>query len=196
MVEVLMQLLTEPMKALNNAKKSRDFNRTIEILVLSWVLLASSNYIASLTFGSLPLLDAIISIIIFFIGILFTIFFSKVFEKIMLTLGGKGTYFESLTAFSYSLFAVSFGFFGTSLMALFNQVLAVSFGLLLIAYTGALSFSTFYRSLKELFNVDYVTVFIAIGLLLFAVLFASFISGIYASSGLPFFQKILDIPLM
>jgi len=194
MVEVLNELLTEPLRAINKSKKTRDFNRTIEILVLSWVLFASSNFIVSLAFGRiLPFLAAMVSIIIFFIGILFTVFFGKIMEKLMQTLGGKGAYYESLTAFSYSIFAVSFGFFLTSLLSLLSPILAVSAGLLIISYTGALSFSTFYRSLKELFSVDYFTVFVAIGLLLFTILFASFVSGFYAASGGPFFQEVLRI---
>lgn len=141
-----------------------------------WVLdqpaakaLAGSTFAA---FHSLPLLNAVAGVfLVVFLGGLFLAFIHK---SILKNLGGKGRYYNGLTAVAYSAFPVALG----SLLAAIVGWLPLVAGLplvasqvlqfvafILFAVLAAWGFSAFYRATKDLFSVDAVTSFVGVALL-------------------------------
>jgi len=193
-LETLREILFSPMTIINKAKKRRDINETLEVLVAVWLLFSFSNFFLTVSFGFAPLIQYIITLMIFFIGVLFTIFFSYLLEIILRNFGGRGAYFESLTSFSYGLLPLSLGVFITSLLGSTHYVLGGSLGFLIIALTASIGFSTFFRSLKDMFAVDLTTAAIGFGILMLITLFSIYISLVFSSpSSIPFIQRIFGI---
>jgi hypothetical protein len=100
-------------------------------------------------------------LLILFLGILCSIFCGYLITVITNTLGGRGNYYSGLTTITYSSFPLSLGFLITALLSLIHPVLSATIGFILIAVTAALSFSIYFRSIKELFTTEMIVAFIS-----------------------------------
>jgi len=176
-LERIKELLKSPLIAINKAKKERDVYKTFWILIITWILMGLGFSIIILkTFN--PIISIGAGIIVFLFGFLFSLFCSYITAIIMNVLGGKGKYYQSLTATTYSSFPVSVGFFITAILAFIHPILLI-FGLILLIITAALSFSIYFKAIKELFSVDMITTFVGFIILIYVFVLSVYIISIF-----------------
>lgn len=111
-----------------------------------------------------------------FAGSMLTVFSAVVLGALALGLmhqlsahvmGGRGKYYESLTAMSLSLAAPSLGIFAASLLV-FVPLIGGLLGGFIAALTFAIGLSALYRATKDLAGVDTVTSYVIISVLVFS----------------------------
>ena len=171
----LIEILTDPVTAILRAKKEKNLNKTLLILILSWILVGISSFlffyrttIILTAFGS--------SLAIFFFGILFSILYSYIIDVIVNILGGKGKYYNSLTAVTYSSLPISVGFLLTSILSFIHPILGIILGFITIAITTALSLSIYFRAIKEFYSTDMLITFVGFLIVLYVFMIAAYVS--------------------
>jgi len=169
-IKRLKELLKTPLTAIKKAKKEKDIGKTINVLIISWILCGVSFFIVGVREG-VSLLNVIgFSVSVFLLGILCTMLSGFFIHIIMNVLGGKGRYFAGLTSVTYSCFPLSFGSIITAFLFLLHPALGIILGFIIVGAYAALSISILYRSVKELFAVDLITSWIGMGLLAAAII--------------------------
>jgi hypothetical protein len=181
-LERIKELLKSPLIAINKAKKERDVYKTFWILILTWILMGLSFSIIALK-AFIPIISVAIGIGIFAFGFLFSLFCSYVIAIIMNVLGGKGKYYEALTATTYSSFPVSVGFIIAAILAFIHPILLIV-GFILLVITSALSFSIYFKAIKEFFNVDMITTFIGFIILIYIFILSIYIVSMFGLAGI------------
>lgn len=171
----LRELLKTPLTAIKNAKKEKDIGKTINVLIISWILCGISFFIVGVREGISLLNITGFSISVFLLGILCTMLFGYFTYLIMNVLGGKGRYFAGLTSITYSCFPLSFGSIITAFLFLLHPVLGIVLGFIIVGAYAALSLSVLYKSVKELFAVDLITSWIGLGLLATAIVITIYV---------------------
>lgn len=184
-----MRIIKDPVKSIEQAKRQKQINRTVLLLLESCIVFGIASALAvmrnlSLTYSSLVMAA---SSGISFLGLLLiaSVITAFVIEIILRTLGGKGKYYEALTAVSYSLVPVSAGFLIASIM-LFMPAVGSMLAFLFLLPAFALGMSLLYRSIKELFGVDTITSFLAVSVMLmteFMSLYALILLGLLNNLG-------------
>jgi O-antigen/teichoic acid export membrane protein len=184
-LERIKEILTNPVTAILKAKKEKNLNKTLSILILSWILVGISFFLAFyktalilVAFGS--------ALAVFLFGILFSIFYSYVIDIVMNILGGKGKYYDSLTAATYSSLPISIGILLTSILSEVHPVLGVIIGFIVIAVTTALSLSIYFRAIKEFYSTDMFMTFVGFLLILYVFMIAFYISTAFSISSMLF----------
>lgn len=184
-LERIKELLKSPLIAINKAKKERDVYKTFWILIITWILMGLSFSIITLKLV-IPAISIGVGIAIFAFGFLFSLFCSYVIKIIMNVLGGKGKYYEALTATTYSSFPVSVGLIITAILTFIHPILLL-FGIILLIITSSLSFSIYFKAIKDLFNVDMITAFIGFIILIYVFVLSAYVITIFgAAQILPF----------
>lgn len=188
-LERIKELLMNPVIAIAKAKKEKSINKTIMILVLSWVLISMSFFfsfykdiIFLVAFGS--------TLTVLLFGIIFSIFLSYILNIIMNVLGGKGKYYEALTATTYSSLPISIGLFIMSLVSAIYPLLGMLLGFIIVAITIALSLSIYFRSIKELYSTDMFTTFIGFLIIIYVFMLSIYLSAAF-SMGSTLFGSLL-----
>ena len=174
-VERFKELLKTPVVAIKKAKKEKDIGKTINVLIVTWILCGFSFFITAVKEGISSLTGMGISISIFLFGVLLTMVSGYFIYLIMNVLGGRGKYSEGLTSVTYSFFPLSFGSLITAFLFLIHPIIGIILGFVIMGAYAALGLSILYKSVKELFSVDIITSWIGIGLLILA-----FVLTIYA----------------
>ena len=172
-----LDIIKNPAKSLAEAKKKRDINKTLIILVENAVLFAvAAGLIVARTglAGGLLLTSVSAAFLFVLIGALL---FGLVVQISATTLGGKGQYFEGLTSVVYSLTPISAGIFVVALLSLIPFTAGIQ--IIVMALSFALGFSLIYRGIKELYKTDMITAFVVVSVTIL-VIFAA----IYVSMGL------------
>ncbi len=182
-MKIVKELLTNPPAAIARAKREKDSNKVLSLLLAEAVLVGVSVMIISSIFGQTTAGATIASAVFFvvMIGILFSAFLIK---TVMVTLGGRGKYREGLTAVVYGKFSLSLGIFISSIL-LYLPLLGSGLALLVLAASASLGISTFYRAVKELFNVDMITTWVGIGLTISGFILAVYILLLISFGGAP-----------
>lgn len=180
-MERIKEILLNPLIAISKAKKEKDLNKTLLILIFSWGLVGLSFFIIFyktttilMTFGS--------ALSVFLFGILFSIFYSYIANIIMNILGGKGKYYESLTAATYSSLPISFGIFLTAIFSSINSILGGFLGFIIIAITAALSLSIYFKAIKEFYLIDMLTTFVGFLIIIYVFIIAVYVSVAFSMS--------------
>jgi len=171
----LRELLKTPLTAIKNAKKEKDIGKTINVLIISWILCGISFFIVGIREGISLLNITGFSISVFLLGILCTMLFGYFTYLIMNVLGGKGRYFAGLTSLTYACFPLSFGSIVTAFLFLLHPALGIILGFIIVGAYAALSLSVLYKSVKELFAVDLITSWIGLGLLATAIVITIYV---------------------
>jgi hypothetical protein len=179
-----MEILTSPASAIARAKKEKNLGRSIGILVGSAVLLAIA---AAIGVGAQPIANlpgvgtgsAIGAFVVVLVGGLFLGWIVKV---AMTTLGGRGEYFEGVTAVAYTSLPISVGIVIAAIISAVATGSAAIAGAIInfvvLAFFGVLGLAIMYRSVRELFRTDMITALIGV-----AVIYAGItIAGIYVST--------------
>jgi len=189
LLERLKEILVNPVTAILKAKKEKDLTKTLLILIYSWLSIGVSFFLfyrsssMLIAFGS--------SLAIFLFGILFSLFYSYLIGIVMNILGGKGKYYESLTATTYSSLPISLGLLLMSILFAINTMLGIIIGFFVIAITTALSLSIYFRAIKEFYSTDMLIVFLGFLIILYVLMIAVYIS-IGFSIGSSLFGKLIS----
>ena len=187
LMERIKEILVDPVLAITKSKKEKSMNKTLLILILSWILVGISFLFS---YKSPLLLEKIgFTLSVFLFGILFSIFYSYLTDIIMKILGGKGKYYDSLTATSYSSLPISFGLLLMSIVSAINVTLGLFIGFVAIAVTSALSLSIYFRAIKEFYGTDMFLTFMGFLIILYVIMIAIYISAAF-SMGSTIFQSI------
>jgi len=159
-LKTINEIFANPVGALMKAKKEKNIEKTLIILVVDWVLLALSFLLV----GSNFLYVYFMAMMIFSLGITGSIFVALLAKFVFNILGGKGGYFEALTPLAYSELPISVGFLLAGIISLIPYI-----GMILtvvpIAIFAALGIPTFYRGIKEMFGLDMITTLVGISIL-------------------------------
>jgi len=110
-------------------------------------------------------------------------------------LGGKGKYYESLTAATYSSLPISLGILITSFLSLINSVLGGFLGFIIIAITSALSLSIYFKAIKEFYSTDMLITFVGFLIIIYTFIIAVYVSVAFSMSStffsnLSYFSKL------
>ena len=182
-----IDLLKNPVKSIMDAKKKRNMNKTLLVLIESAVLfaIASSLIVSRIGLSVLLVGSAIATFLVVVIGILL---FGLAVHISATTLGGKGKYFHGLTSIAYAMLPISVGMLVASLLAF--APLTAGLQVIVFALSFALGFSMIYRGIKELYGMDMITVFVVVSIAVVVV----FVS-IYASLGLSLLSRVASLGL-
>jgi len=174
-MEVARDILMNPLKAILKAKKDRDVNKTLLVLFLSWIMVGISF---SITLYRIGLLSIALSsaLAIFLFGILFSFFYGYIINIVMNVLGGKGKYYDGLTAATYSSLPISIGILLTAILSFINVVLGGLLGFITLAITTALSLSIYFRAIKEFYSTDMVVTFVGFLITIYVLMIAIYLS--------------------
>lgn len=188
-MKVLKDLLIDPSEVIVRAKKKRNIDKVSALLLVEWILIGLGIIVVFSNIGCLS--RVALAITAFLVGVPSALFFAFLLKVVMKTLGGRGSYYEGLASVAYGLFAVSLGIL---VAAPFFYIPAVGslIGLLILAVAGALSISTFYRAVKELFAVDMITTWIGIGLSAAGIAIGIYLTIIFLLGGTPDFFQALE----
>lgn len=178
-----IDILRNPVKSLLDAKKKRNMKKTALVLIEESILFALATGILVAKTGFYDVLLIMSMAAIFFVALVGVLLFGLVIHVISTTLGGKGRYFEGLTAVVYSVVPISVGVFIVSLLALVPLMTLLQ--VIVLALTFALGFSMFYRAIKELYSTDMITSFVAASVAVMVVLVA-----VYATLGLTLLNRL------
>jgi len=188
-LERIKEILTNPVIAIAKAKKEKDISKTVMILVLSWILI-SMSFFFSFYKGIIFLVAFGSTLTVLLFGIIFSIFLSYLINIIMNILGGKGKYYDALTATTYSSLPISIGLFIMSLVSAAYPMLGMLLGFILIAITIALSLSIYFRSIKEFYSTDMFTTFIGFLIIIYVFMLSIYLSTAF-SMGSTLFGSLL-----
>jgi len=189
-LERLKELFKSPLTAINKAKREKNTNKTLLILILTWILFGLSFFIIVIKTSTIILISVGTAMSVFLLGFLASIFCAYLIETIMNILGGRGKYYEGLTSLTYAAFPISLGFLITALLSLIHPLLGI-IGFIVVAITVALGLSIYFKSIKELFGTDMITTLI--GFLIIVYVFAISVYAIVilsASQFLPIFKEL------
>jgi len=179
-LERVKEILLNPLAAITKAKKERNLNKTILIMIFSWFIIAVS-FLFSYN-SEFMIIKISSSIAIFLFGILFSIFFSYILNIVMKILGGKGKYYEALTATTYSSLPVSFGFLIMSIAYAIHPMIGMIIGFIIFAITTASSLSIYFRAIKEFYSTDIFVNFIGILIVIYSLIISMYISTFFSIS--------------
>jgi hypothetical protein len=169
-----LDLIRNPVKAIESAKKERSMTKAVSIAILASVVFAIG--VTILTITTLPAVAVATFAGMFFLFALVAILFSGLILQITAnTLGGKGEYFEGLATMSHMALLMSIGFIISTIFSLVPFGVVVS--VIIFGIFFALSISTLFRAAKELFKMDMITTFVAVIVLLLALVFALYLGG-------------------
>lgn len=186
----MKQLLTNPVSAINDAKRSIKQDKVLTVLISEWVLFGLAFAIALQNFGMSAALRVGFAVAV--AGAVFTLFGGFLIQIVFTVLGGKGNYWTGLTTSVYENFPLAVGVFLASL--LFRvPFIGVFLGALILIVMAITALSIFFRAIKELFRVDIITAWIGISILLLAFFVAIYTSMILFSASSPSILNLMRI---
>jgi hypothetical protein len=179
-MRVVKELLLNPVEAIKKAKTKKEINKVSSLFIVEWFLIGIANVIIYANLGKLTMIG--IGLAVFLIGIPLALFLAFLLSVIIKILGGRGSYYNGLTSIVYGTFAISIGILVSSPFFYVPKIGFV-FSLFILIISGALSIATFYRSIKELFNIDIITTWIGLGLMVAAITFGVYLTLILLFGG-------------
>jgi len=183
--KLLKNLITDPVSGIAWGKKGKKMNSTLMVLVADWLVAAIAVMVAgtAVSIGSpfsglATMIGGIAAIGVLIGGILLSLFGAYLLQLAVKTLGGKGGYWEGLSVLAYATWPLAVGSLITAAL-LFGGIAGAFIGFPVLAVLGTSSVATLFRSMKELFGIDYITAFVALGVLSTGLT----IAGIIATTG-------------
>jgi hypothetical protein len=158
-------ILKDPVKSISEAKKKRNVNFTMTILLEVAILLGLTATLTVAKTTALPIMFVSSFVVAFLLTFVIGLFFGLIINVIAATLGGKGNYFAGITTITYAITVPAMGLFVASILT-FIPVIGAVIGYIFLALSLAYGFSTLYRSFKELYSVDMVTTLVGISILM------------------------------
>jgi hypothetical protein len=174
-MRLLKDLILNPVNVIKEAKRKKDINKSFMVLLINSILLLISLLLFTYPSTFRPEYRIAISISIFVINIFGVILFGFFLQLIFSVLGGEGKLYEGLTSISYAEFPFSLALFISSI---FFQIpgIGLILSLVLLTVFGLISISSFLRAIKEFFDVDWIVVWIGIGVIGIALAIAIYLT--------------------
>lgn len=175
-----IEIIKYPAKAIEKAKKSKNMNSTLTILIEVAILfgIAAAVIVAKLPLPIASLMYAAVGAS-FVSGLLLIIvaalFLGLVLHTVAAIMGGKGEYFNALTTVTYTMVGPVVGILVAALLSIIPVVGAVV-GFIVLALTFAHGFSVLYKGTKDLYGVDMVTTLVIISVVTLSVVAAVWIA--------------------
>lgn len=176
-------ILKNPVKSITAAKK-QNFNKTFTVVIEACVLLAVAGGLiaAKLGFGSSGIFAS--SVAMFLFALIFVLLFALMVHIAANTLGGRGKFYEGLTAVAYAMLPAAAGLFVVSLLAFIPFTLGVQIIVLALSFVSGLSM--LYRGVKELYRTDLLTSLVTISVVIVVLIVTIYITaGISLLGSLP-----------
>jgi hypothetical protein len=177
----MISLLYDPVEAVDEAKKMRNFGTSFLVLVVASLFMALAMIIGTRGLAWLP------AIILFIVIIVLSLFAGLLTQLAFTTLTGKGGYFEGFTVVVYPMLAPAAALLIGSILILIPYI-GMILSALLMAIAMILGYATFFRAAKELFHTDYVVALIGFIVIWTATFFAAYGTVIFAMMGSAFGQ--------
>jgi hypothetical protein len=158
---LVRDILFEPLVALENAARKKDWSRTLS--VLAWVAVIGGLAGMVWQWRSASFLEALVYGVYFAFSLMAVgAFLAFLLELPLHVLAkGRGHFYEALTAVAFSAFPVSLGWLLAAVLGvfpLFGEMLALVPAAAAMAYGAGLLFA----GLRDLFKVDAATVLLAL----------------------------------
>lgn len=169
-----LDILRNPAKSIAAAKSKRNMNHTLKVLLETCVIFGLAAGVIVAKTGLFDILLAGSILTVFLMTLIGILLLGLVVHVTASTLGGKGKYFEGLTAVAYSMLPLSIGFFVVSLLAWAPFTIGIQ--IIVIALTFALGISMLHRAIKELYRTDMITASIAVFISVLAIFLAVYVS--------------------
>lgn len=182
-----VEILKTPLTAIKKAKREKNINKTVGILVVTWILFGISFFILAIKTYT-PLVSLGMSLSIFLLGLLCNLFCGYLTTVVINVLGGRGKYYHGLTAATYTLYPLSIGFIITALLSLIHPALSL-IGFIVIAVKAALGFSIYFRSVKEFFNTNMLIALIGFLILIYVFIVAMYVTVLFNVQPLTMFSN-------
>ena len=177
-----LDIIKNPVKSIAQAKKRKNMNKTLIVLVESAVLfaIAAALIVAKTNIYNIAVLGSALSA--FFVTLIGMMLFGMTIHVSATILGGKGKYFGGLTAVSYGALPLSAGFFIVALLSLIP--LTVGIQIVIMAISAAMGLGIVYRGIKDLYSIDTVTSIVVVSIAMIALLIA-----LYTSAGISLLSR-------
>ncbi len=186
----MKQLVLDPASAIMHAKKEKNATRTVEILIIEWILAGIATFVFTKSLGATISVIASLSIVLF--GVVGNLFGGFLVQLVFNVLGGRGNYLRGLMSIVYAEFPVLFGLFLISILSQLSFLL-FPMSLIVSAIFSIIGLATLYRSVREFFSVDMITAWIGISILIGGLVLAVYLSSF---SFLATHQNLLSILMM
>lgn len=159
-----IDILRSPVSAFAAAKRKQNINKTLVVLGEASVLFAVSASLMTVRtlFSSTGFLGvASMATFVFLLSFLSLMLIGWVVNIVATMLGGKGSYFDGLTAVTYSSVFLSTGLFLGSAI-IFVPVAGLLLSAIILLPAFAAGFASFYRGIKEMYKTDTITAFVTV----------------------------------
>lgn len=183
-------VLRNPVKAIDAAKKKKRMGKTVGLMIATAIVFAISAVILLAKMSVMaPLVMAGAFIGVLLLMIVFALLFGLIIQVAAVTLGGKGEYYEGLTSITYALWPISIGLLIAVIIALIPFASVISG--IIFAVLFAIGLATLYKSIKELFRTDMITAFVAVSVVILAMVAGAWIMGLGMLSSFGNFMPML-----
>ena len=159
-----IDILRSPVSAFADAKKKQNINKTLAVLGEASVLFAVSASLMTVRtlFSSTGFLGvASMATFVFLLSFLSLMLIGWVVNIVATMLGGKGSYFDGLTAVTYSSVFLSTGLFLASAI-IYVPIAGLLLSAIILLPAFAAGFASFYRGIKEMYKTDTITAFVTV----------------------------------
>jgi len=176
-----LDIIKYPVKAIEKAKKSKNMNATLLVLVEAAVIfgIALAIVIAKLPLAGSTMVAALAAAFISGLLLVFVaaLFLGLILHTIAGIVGGKGEYYNALTTVTYAMVAPVTGILVAAILS-FIPVVGVVVGVIVLALTLGHGLGMLYKSTKELYSIDMVSTLVVISALTIAVIGAVWLAAI------------------
>ncbi len=176
-----LEIIKYPAKAIEKAKKSKNMNKTLTVLIEAAVIFGIA---AAIVVAKLPLTTGLLAAAAaasFISGLLLVIvaalFLGLVLHTVAGILGGKGEYYNALTTVTFALTGPVLGILIAALLS-FIPVIGVVVGFIVLALTIAHGISVLYKGTKDLYGIDMVTTLVIISVMTLAIIGAVWLAAV------------------
>lgn len=175
-------IIKNPVKSINQAKKNKNMNKTLAVLVEDAVLfaIAAALIVAKTNAYNMAVLGSGLSA--FFVTLIGIMLFGMTIHVSATILGGKGKYFEGLTSIAYGGFPLSVGFFIVALLSFVPLTIGIQ--IVIMAITAAMGLGIIYRGIKDMYRIDMITSIVVVSIALIALFIA-----LYTSAGISLLSR-------
>lgn len=180
----IIDIIKKPGEAIRLAKKEKDMGKTSLVLIEEWIITAIAVFILAVRFGSIGSIGGgAAAATLFFGGIVTTIVLGYLLKIAMNTLGARGSFYDGLTAVTYSIMPLAIGALISAILS-YVPILGVMISFLIMAVLGVMGSALLYRAAKEMFATDMITALVGISVLILGLMLAFYISVITGLVGL------------
>jgi len=179
----IIDIIKNPAEAIKSAKKEGDLMKTSIIMIEGLLFAVVAMIIMMARFGFD--VGSVLSLVatVFVGGSVAMIVLGYLLKITMNILGGHGSFYEGLTAVTYSVIPLSVGLLIVAVLS-YIPILGIFISFLIMSVLGVMGAALFYRATKEMFATDMITTMVGISVLILGLFIAFYISAITGVLGM------------